>query len=86
MGRQGYRLPFKLFPEDDISDCPLKFILKDGQALLEGKIVFGIDKLAIHGLIVLVDEVHTKIIRICTTFERIVKRTFSLTCLANFIR
>ena len=85
MGGQGHGLPLKFFPEDNISDCPLKFVLKDGEALLEGKIVLGIDKLTIDRLIVLVDEVHTKIIRICTTLERIVQSTLSLTRFANCI-
>ena len=69
MSCQGYRLPLQFFAEDNISDRPLEFVLKNGETLLKSKIVFSINKLAIDRLVILVDEVHAKIIRISTTLE-----------------
>lgn len=64
--------------ENNLIHGSFEFVLKDGHALIESEVVFGIDKLAVDALIGLVDEMHTEIVWVGTALEGTVEGTVVL--------
>ena len=53
--------------------------MQDYHDLIKGEVIFSVDKLAVHSLILFVDEVDTEIICISAAFKRAIKRAVILT-------